>query len=212
MEAIDLSIFAWGRVIERLFIVGFSGLSLILGWNLFVRGILVDQEASGGYKGWKITLRKVGPGVFFALFGTIVLSISLAEPLKISPEILALSKDSKRTDQPINSQTPGFSYFEKDSVSLRRTIRALNTLLLINASKVTFDGTPVIATEYKRAQSELQLMRYNLLLPQFGAAKLDAWNKFGSQSIDPTNLSPEARSAIAQVKPWFDDTMAMERN
>lgn len=209
MEALDLSIFAWGRVIERLFIVGFSGLSMVLGWNLFVRGILVDQEAEGSYKEWKITLRKIGPGVFFALFGCAVLAFSLAKPLEVFPGMVYSPVPGKQTEL----KQPLVKYLEKDSVALRRAIRALNTVLLIEPSKITFDGTPVVAVEYEKAQREFELIRYTMLLSQFEAPKIDAWIKYGSQyRINPKDVPVELRSAVAEVKPWFDETMTMERD
>lgn len=36
----------WERAIERLLIVLFGGVSLILGWHLFKTGILKQQQAS----------------------------------------------------------------------------------------------------------------------------------------------------------------------
>lgn len=51
---------------ERLAIVGLSGLSLVLGWDLFRRGVLNAQNADLKAHGWSIRLQRVGPGVFFA--------------------------------------------------------------------------------------------------------------------------------------------------
>lgn len=76
-------ILAVGRVIERLLACGFAGLSLALGWNLFRVGVVTEQTAEFTAGSWKATLKRVGPGVFFALFGACVLGYSIHSPLDI---------------------------------------------------------------------------------------------------------------------------------
>jgi hypothetical protein len=75
--------FALGRIIERLLICAFGGISLVLGWNLFRVGVVTQQTADLSAKGWRVNLQRVGPGVFFALFGTAILSLSLHNSLKL---------------------------------------------------------------------------------------------------------------------------------
>jgi hypothetical protein len=76
-------IFALGRVIERLLICTIGGVSLVLGWNLFRVGVVTQQAAELSAKGWRLNLKRVGPGVFFAVFGAVVLSLSLRSPLNL---------------------------------------------------------------------------------------------------------------------------------
>lgn len=65
------------REVERILIACFGGMSLVLGWDLFRKGIL-DPSVGHFEKGeWRISLQKVGPGVFFALFGAAVLCFGL---------------------------------------------------------------------------------------------------------------------------------------
>lgn len=89
-------IIAVGRVIERLLACGFAGLSLALGWNLFKTGVVAEQTAEFTGAGWKATLKKVGPGVFFALFGACVLGYSIHSPLDIK---VSRSADGSSTNQ-----------------------------------------------------------------------------------------------------------------
>jgi hypothetical protein len=72
-----------GRIIERLIVCLTAGASLTFGWNLFRLGIVTDQSADFAAGKWKATLNRVGPGVFFALFGATVLAISLQSPLQV---------------------------------------------------------------------------------------------------------------------------------
>ena len=79
----DVMVLAVGRAAERLIVDTVFGVSLVLGWNLFRVGIVNEQSAEASGKGWKVRLQKVGPGVFFALFGSIGLVVALQRPLDI---------------------------------------------------------------------------------------------------------------------------------
>ncbi len=78
------TVIEYGRVIERLLIVTFGGLSLVLGWNLFRASIFKSQEAEFSTGSVKIKLIRVGPGVFFALFGAAILCISVVNTYSFS--------------------------------------------------------------------------------------------------------------------------------
>jgi len=79
----ETMVLAIGRAVERLIADSMFGVSLVLGWNLFRVGILHDQSAEASGNGWKIRLQKVGPGVFFAIFGAVGLIVSVQRPLDI---------------------------------------------------------------------------------------------------------------------------------
>src|SRR3984885_5516380 len=74
------------RCIERLLIVVICGVSLFFGWNLFRVGILDNQQAEVVWKDWKVALKQVGPGVFFALFAVVGLVYAIGSPLTISTD------------------------------------------------------------------------------------------------------------------------------
>jgi hypothetical protein len=78
-------IFAIGRVVERLIICLWAGASLTYGWNLFRVGVVDQQSAELSVKDWRANLKRVGPGVFFALFGAAILVFSLHSSLKMEP-------------------------------------------------------------------------------------------------------------------------------
>ena len=80
------------RAIERLLAVAIGGLSIFLGYYLFLR-IPHRSEAEGKFSfpnGISVHLARVGPGVFFALFGAAVVGLSIFRP--ISYETLARSQ------------------------------------------------------------------------------------------------------------------------
>jgi len=50
--------------------VGSGIVALYFGFRLFSKGVVVDQSGEASWNGFTLKLVKVGPGIFFALFGT----------------------------------------------------------------------------------------------------------------------------------------------
>ena len=74
------------RLLERLIAVSMGGLAIYLGYRLF-RSVKVTGEGDATVKlpgDVTVMISRVGPGVFFALFGALVLGASLAFPVHYS--------------------------------------------------------------------------------------------------------------------------------
>lgn len=63
------------RGVERLLIVAGGIIALYLGYRLFVSGLVGGQTGELIGKSLSVRLVRVGPGIFFALFGTCVLIV-----------------------------------------------------------------------------------------------------------------------------------------
>ncbi len=71
------------RMLERLLVVSFGGLSIYLGYKLFFHlPDSAEQEGKLDIPGLKIVLTKVGPGIFFLAFGAIILFHNLDSQIK----------------------------------------------------------------------------------------------------------------------------------
>jgi hypothetical protein len=79
----EIELLVLGRVVERVLIVLICGASLGFGWNLFREGIVKDQQAEFSKGQWKVALKQVGPGVFFALFACVGLVFAVTSPLTL---------------------------------------------------------------------------------------------------------------------------------
>lgn len=88
------------RGAERLFVVLSGALSIWMGWNLFKSNIVQKGDGAVTVGNWKVELKQVGPGIFFAAFGAIILYGSWATPLKF-PE-----KPLPNSPGVINSASP----------------------------------------------------------------------------------------------------------
>lgn len=88
------------RAAERILVVLFGGLSIYLGYRLFLN--LPDKTDSKGQVvlpgGVNIMLSRIGPGAFFALFGSIVVALSFYFPVKISSPANNPQTDLTRPD------------------------------------------------------------------------------------------------------------------
>jgi hypothetical protein len=74
------------RVIERVLAVVVGGMSVYLGYRLFIK--LPEQKDSSGKVvlpgGISVFVSRIGPGVFFSLFGAAVVVVSLQQGLELN--------------------------------------------------------------------------------------------------------------------------------
>jgi hypothetical protein len=74
------------RLLERILDVAIGGISIYLGYRLFLR-LPVSTDSSGKVilpGNISVYLSRVGPGVFFALFGALVVGVSLETAVRYS--------------------------------------------------------------------------------------------------------------------------------
>jgi len=147
------------RALERILIVTFGGISIILGWHLFKIGVV--SEANGVFegKGFKAVLQKAGPGIFFSLFGSIVLLTALVFGLRISGKgTLSLSSLQKpQQHSSISDKEPpvaqDFSLVmlgESGKSKLKKVALAINTLDLVDPKFIPYtDNRDAFATATK---------------------------------------------------------------
>jgi hypothetical protein len=163
-----------GRIIERLTIVGFAGLSLWLGWRLFFFSAqFADQSAEVSWKNFVLKLQKVAPGIFFALFGASVLAVALWKSLSVAPSSPLLPSDG----QSRVGQT-SFSYIEERNFKPEKVeIEALN--LAVEISKIPPDISISNAdrVSFAKKASDIELARNRLIAAYVGFDNFNIWSK-----------------------------------
>src|SRR5438445_3335129 len=182
-------VFAVGRVIERLMICAFGGLSLVFGWNLFRVGVVDQQSAELSAKGWRINLKRVGPGVFFVMLGSIILGVSLRSPLTL-PYVNNIATSSSNSGPVSNkateissdhSDTP-ISYGEGDDPRISKAwVAALNTMLAV----ATPDKFPAESQRnaISRADKDIEVLRNALVIKRFGPSLLSEYSSYSNLNI-----------------------------
>ena len=111
------------RAIERIIIDIFAGTSIILGWHLFKIGVVSPQSGTFSGKGFKFSLQKVGPGIFFSLFGTAILSVAL---------IYGLTYEKEKNPNGTTTRTKISLANALQKPELKSLTEAINTLDLID--------------------------------------------------------------------------------
>ena len=156
----SVNVLMWGRTVERLLIILFSGLSMVLGWNLFSVRLLKDQTAEFSTKDWKIRLERVGPGVFFALFGAAGFIFAVSHPLNIKEGVYA----------PRSEATQGLeaNWLGGGKDALRGELRAINTVELLAIPALIAHENPGEKEALDRARQVLEARKAYLLRVELG--------------------------------------------
>jgi hypothetical protein len=191
-------ILVWGRVIERLLITLCGGLSLVLGWHLFKIGVVNEQAAELTKADASVRLQKVGPGVFFALFGTAVLLYSLFNDLQLQQGEL----------QQGAGEASSVSYFNNLSEQgERRLVAALNTV--INSFALPVEEIPdADLRDVDAAVPELETLRRGILVSRFGRTNVDLWIRRGDDYLmNQQSVSSEERDVLEQMRPWWTERL-----
>lgn len=130
------------RMFERIIDVVIGGVSIYLGYSLFIH--LPDLKDSKGEFTMpgkvSVYLSRIGPGVFFALFGTTVVLLSLYSPIVVTPEgRLAMPvQDPPVTDtigQPavsfsgVTEGSTQYQSFDELRVAMQRDVMLLNQMV-----------------------------------------------------------------------------------
>jgi hypothetical protein len=164
----------FSREFERIMIIAAATWSLWMGWQLFLR-LPSDIVQSGKltFSGLVIQLQRVGPGVFFAAFGAVVLGVSM---WNLPTFELVPSDGSAKEQVKVRLAEPLPDY---DARSLDRQIIALSIALKASEdiSKNNFGDSDRILLSAAPTATSLKLARKNLLEQRFDASRVQTWIK-----------------------------------
>jgi len=133
---IDMNtLLAW-RTVERVLGVLIGGIAIYLGYKMFMEmpGRKEDSEGRAELPGGiSIYVSRVGPGVFFALFGTAIIGFSFLTPMQFFPD----SSDAKEQTSGSSKEIAKVSYLGKSGTQQvsneerEQVIRDLGRLTLL---------------------------------------------------------------------------------
>jgi hypothetical protein len=170
------------RFIERLTVVLIGGMAIYLGYRLF-RAVPEQRDSAGKLVlPWdvSIVLTRVGPGVFFALFGVVAVGLSLLRPLQVGA-----------------AGDPGqFSY--AGGTADRSAVQRADARALMRREMALLNSLPRQLPEAERAAAERGITRIKLALltPHWGTpaegfgdfAAFAAWAENGGDGPEPDNM------------------------
>lgn len=190
---------------ERLLVVSSGLTAIVLGWKLFSQ-ILPKQSGTIEFGNWKVELKAVGPGIFFSLFGSLVLAHALSHPA------------TYKVYDNEGHQNVAIGVDEAAKEPDSQTIRAINTVIQIDedlsgakdqSSQGQHELLAVQANDLHSSATILRDYRRELLLARFNAAQFDEWEQNKEKYLKtPTALSGELRARLAKIAPWMTQTVA----
>jgi hypothetical protein len=189
----ETTLFFLFRGAERILIMVLGGFCIYWGYKLFnivISDISKDGELTAEHGETKISLRRVAPGVFFALFGATILSIGLFNPLNIK-------SDSSNVSYLNPTEVPDQT---KNKAVL--TISAINQILYFQKF-----GPPKDPTEKSRLDSALNTLtnhRRNLIDTIVGVNSVASYIEWSKEIVNNpdfiSKLSVKDQEIYKQVK------------
>lgn len=184
------------RMLERLAAVAIGGLTIYLGYRLF--HLLPTQTSSDGkieLPGYSVVLSRVGPGIFFLAFGSILLYQSVVTKVWIGPDFIGAAP-------PMAPAQEGFGGDASERFvppqELARTVRSLQVL---NCAQDTLEeaggGLPEAEIERAIRSAKLALMEASWAAQSWGGrAAFVQWVNWNEGTPHP-----EARAAYEAIMP-----------
>lgn len=184
------------RSLERLIGILIGGLSIYLGYRLFMN-LPARRESEGQIKLWElsIVLSRVGPGAFFALFGALVVGLSLYHGVlleRINGEAVMgearSASPSPRTERFTGMGAPaaGIDARADARALLRRDIAVLNNFLpMLRADLPPQDRTQV--------ELAIPRIKFALMEPQ--------WPQSAAGWGDPSRFKAWLQAAAPEPPP-----------
>jgi len=181
------------RSLERILVVAGAIVSIVLGYRLF-HNIPFDREANGKISlpgGVEIMLAKIGPGAFFALFGSIVLGVSLYSDVTVEEQAppTAAAQGSQQAAAAMTTRTyVGISPAGLNDQQARRDLAAARTRLLPDIAFLnSLDSEPFnaglsndLSETLRRRVRDLKLA----LLEPYWTEELGDWIEFRDWVLD----------------------------
>lgn len=199
------------RMGERLLAVLIGGLCVVLGYLLFTK--LPDKTDSEGKLvlpgGVNVWLSRIGPGVFFALFGAVIVGVSFKSPIEsvthmsdVSHDAAGGSKDVKKT-QELRGMTSGTAGSAPEQE--QRLTEARTQIFTLNhdwpqALRPDLHQQDRKVIEVARDYSKLQILRAVWLENWGSFAEFEKWVNSGATLPPPTALRDPAEIYFTDKK------------
>ena len=187
-QFVALLVVALSRATERILLVAVGALAVYLGYSLF-RHIPTANKAEGKLDlpgGVSIFLTRIGPGVFFALFGIAVIGYSVAQPVRLDlPDVAVLSGLGQRNEQPAPTTSGLVAGPEPE-----RVVAKLNGLVLEARPRLDPPAAAEFEAAVRSAKLSVMLARWK---PEWGdRAAFERWARDNGDQDPPEYLAPAA--------------------
>ena len=196
------------RGIERL-IVAISGAGgLVMGWHLFKVGVVNPQSGELKGKSWSVKLQRCGPGIFFGLFGTVIMAWLISSKIEFS------ETNKPAGTEKIVSQS-NFMYLGASDSETLAFVQGVNLLELdlhdrLEQSKTSGDSMQAQRVAIlEKALAPVAAIRQSTLNHRFGS---DALQRHSEQKKrlekNPSALSDADKVGFDDIEQWLQPMIA----
>ncbi len=217
MENFDPNIVFLWRALERFANVLIGAVAIYLGYKLFMNLPERREETKGEMKlllpgDISVYVSRVGPGVFFALFGTVVVLMSFASPLRTQlpattpgPQPVQKSPGTSASISYVTGKTET-DRFSTDRAGVQRDLVALRGLEgALNEFVETGDGPKISANEANTLLNTLQRIKRSLLLSVWDDTwgdpeRFSQWVQEGAIGPPPSGTEDVAKMFTVPLK------------
>ncbi|MBB3192378.1 hypothetical protein [Halomonas cerina] len=190
------------RALERILVVLFAGMAIYLGYRLFL-AVPTQRDSEGRLTlpgGIQVVLNRAAPGLFFALFGSVALALSLHSAIQATSSSVAASQAPRELASYRGLVTQADIDPAVALARLRRLFHTLNALADASPS----EGSQGVAERGDVRQVKLLLMRSVWQETWGDYAAFAAWT--GSTDArgeppDPRLVEPAALFHQGRVRP-----------
>ena len=192
------------RMGERLLGVVIGGMSVFLGYRLFAK-VPMKTDSSGKLilpGGTKIFLSRVGPGVFFSLFGAAIVVTAFTRGVEMTSRVSVTSTDAtgatRVSEETQERRGVGATVVVPAAELERRVVEARTQLFTLNrdlprAFRKDLHADDRKVVELARDYSKAQILR-GIWRPEWGPlTEFEAWIRAGARAPAPASISEPAR-------------------
>ena len=200
------------RMGERLLGVAIGGMSVFLGYRLFAK-VPLKTDSAGKLLlpgGTRIVLSRVGPGVFFSLFGAAIVLTAFTRGVELTSRVAVTSTDpsgaTRVSEETRERRGVGATTAVPASEMERRLVEARTQIYTLNRDLPRALRKDVHADDRKllelaRDYSKAQILRA-VWRPQWGpVSDFEAWVRDGARAPAPASISEPARLYLDGLEP-----------
>jgi hypothetical protein len=198
----SLLVVVLSRATERILLVLVGALAVYLGYSLFLH-IPTANRSEGKIDlpgGVSIFLTRIGPGVFFALFGVAVIGYSVTRPIQFTlPTVASASAPVvfSGLGETSASQPPAATAPSVPGLSPEVVVARLNGLLDSARQSMSAPAAAEFAAAVRSAKFAVMILGWK---PEWGdREKFAGWTREHGDSDPPLDLAPGASVVFGTV-------------
>lgn len=181
-----------------LLLTGIAGMCIFLGFKLFEHANRTVDELRLGSKGVSLVIKKFGPGIAFALFGVLLLALSVRQTMTIQSAGATGSMSGTFGDRP--SPVP------LDKPRAMRAIKSINQALdILSRTPVPTEREQGTLKEASSGLAEIRSWEIDVIYGEGASINYVRWDKRATEANFLGSLSPEDRNTYSAIKDLMEE-------